>query len=92
MQQHTYLNFEQRYKLEQKQDQKEKEELKIIQNTFAKQYPNLSFSDLQKQNDNYSTDDGCIHYKHKPTNKMFSWNYIENEWEDGHKLLNNLFD
>ena len=28
-----------------------------------------------------TTDDGCIHYKHIIDNQIYSWNYIENEWE-----------
>ncbi len=82
--QNNYLNFEQQYLLEnsKKKEMEYEKEQTIIKNNFIKQYPNLSFYDLEKQNNNYSTDDGCIHYKHKLTNKIYSWNFIDNEWEE----------
>ena len=59
----------------------ENKEMLQMKKCFSKQYPTLSFDDLQKQNDTYSTDDGCIHYKHKINNTIYSWNYIENKWK-----------
>lgn len=64
------------------QQNKEKLKDKIISESFSKIYPNLFFSDLKKQNNSYSTDDGCIHYKHNKTGQIFSWSFIENEWEE----------
>jgi hypothetical protein len=47
---------------------------------FNEKFPNLSFCDLKKLNDYTSTDDGCIYYKHKLTNNIYSWNYITKRW------------
>lgn len=60
---------------------------------FQKAYPTLSFNDLKLQNDNYSTDDGCVHYKHVINSRIYSWNYMENEWEQNWELseMSNLF-
>ncbi len=67
-----------------------------MQNKFNEQYPTLVFTNLIKQNDNYSTDDGCIHYKYNITNKIYSWNFVEDEWEeqedDYQQSLMDLFD
>lgn len=53
-------------------------ELKIV--LLNEQYPNLTFCDLKKMNDHYSSDDGCIYYKHILTNEIYSWNYISKKW------------
>ena len=68
-------------------DEKEKQ---FRMTEFSKAYPNVSFNDLKIQNNNYSTDDGCIHYKHAINNQIYSWNYLENEWEENDQ--NDLFD
>lgn len=62
-------------------DEQEKRMIKMS-NKFTEQYPTLNFKDLQKQSNLYSTDDGCIHYKHLLTNKIYSWNFTEDEWEE----------
>lgn len=57
-------------------------------------YPTVNFNDLEKQNDNCMTDDGCIHYKTK-NNNIYSWNNILNKWqqpnEQGQRDLLKLF-
>jgi len=60
-------------------DEKEKQ-FRMIE--FSKAYPNMSFNNLKIQTNNYFTDDGCIHYKNVINNQIYSWNYIENEWEE----------
>jgi hypothetical protein len=47
---------------------------------FDEKYPDLSFNDLKKLNDYRSTDEGCIYYKHKLTNNIYSWNYMIKKW------------
>lgn len=86
----TYLTWEQRYNLEQNNKQKEADEKHNIKikNSFIKQFPDLSFDDLQKQNNIYLTEDGCTHYKHKTTNQIFSWNIVHEIWENNHTLGN----
>lgn len=70
------------FSLESKYNNKNKKVVLDLKKTkFDKSYPNLSFNDLQIQNEKYSTDDGCIHYKNITNNQIYSWNFIENEWE-----------
>jgi hypothetical protein len=84
------LNFEQQYKIQQRKKQDDKE--MIIKESFNKKYPELCFDDLQKQNSNYMTNDGCIHYKHNESNKIFSWNFIKNEWKENNSMHKLIFD
>jgi hypothetical protein len=49
---------------------------------FLKAYPKLSINDLKIQNNNYLTNDGCIHYKNVINNQIYSWNYINNKWTE----------
>jgi hypothetical protein len=96
-----FPNFEKQFQEEMLKTikQKEKQEFIFLKNKFITQYPNISFHLLQKQNDNYSTNDECIHYKHNISNKIYSWNYIEKVWIDkkddnneyNHSLID-LFD
>ena len=65
-----------------KNENKDEKEKQFRMTEFSKAYPNLSFNDLKIQNNNYSTDDGCIHYKNILNNQIYSWNFIENEWEE----------
>ena len=64
-----------------KQNEKEMEENKR-RIKFIEQFPNISFNDLKKQNDNIITNDGCLHYKHIYTEKIYSWIFRsnKNEW------------
>lgn len=61
---------------------KDEKEKQFRMTEFSKAYPKVSFNDLKIQNNYYSTDDGCIHYKNVINNQIYSWNYIENEWEE----------
>ncbi len=73
------------------EDNNKKEEIKIIK--FTEKYPKLLFNDLKKQNNNYSTDDGCIHYLHQYNNQVYSYNFIDNEWmQHGKKYQQSLMD
>lgn len=87
MEQSVYLNWEQRYYLEQQHkylEQQNRLEIKI-KTFFEQKYPELSFADLQRQNNRWRTDDNCTHYKHNLTDKIFSWNDYNNEWEDNNE-------
>jgi hypothetical protein len=64
------------------QNEKDEKETQFIMTEFWHAYPKVSFNDLKIQNDYESTDDGCIHYKNVINNQIYSWNYIENEWEE----------
>lgn len=68
---YSNLNDETHSSNENKQNEQNLKNQMII-NSFSVLYPQLSFDDLKKQNNFYSTDDGCIHYKHKKTRKIFS--------------------
>jgi hypothetical protein len=65
-----------------KKKNKDEKEKQFRMTEFSKAYPKLSFNDLTIQNDNYSTDDECIHYINVINNHIYSWNYIENKWEE----------
>lgn len=65
-----------------KNKNKDEKEKQFRMTEFQKAYPKLSFNDLKIQNNNYSTDDGCVHYKNVINNQIYSWNFIENEWEE----------
>lgn len=78
-----FPSWEKEYnKLQNEKNKNEKEKEKQFRMTkFSKTYPKLSFNDLKIQNDNYSTDDDCIHYKNVINNQIYSWNLTDNEWE-----------
>jgi hypothetical protein len=62
-------------------------------NLFHKTFPDLLFEDLIEQDMNISTDDGCFHYKHKHTNKIYSYDYDECcFYENTHKGYQTLFE
>ena len=64
----------------------------IEEEMFAKQFPDLSFNNLQKQNNAMLTDDECTHYKYID-GEIYSWNFCENIWEiHDKKYQNELFD
>jgi hypothetical protein len=44
--------------------------------------------ELTKQNNSFLTDDGCIHYIDRNTNKIYSWEFMENEWSQNTSLTN----
>jgi len=78
-----------------KNKNKDEKEKQFRMTEFQKAYPKLSFNDLKIQNNNCFTDDGCIHYKNVINTQIYSWNFIENEWEK-HSVnyqneLSNLF-
>lgn len=52
---------------------KQREQLK-------KSYPNISWNQLKKQNNEYETDDGCIHYINTLTTQIYSWDTCDEEW------------
>lgn len=60
--------------------EKEKKLIKELEKLFKQYYPNIPFENLQKQNDIYSTDDGCIHYKNIKNNEIYSFDYDEGIW------------
>jgi hypothetical protein len=80
----TFPSWEKEYNKQQikLQNEKNEKEKQFRMTEFSKTYPKLSFNDLKIQNDNYSTDDGCIHYKNVINNQIYSWNFEENEWEE----------
>jgi len=82
--QENFPSWEKEYNKLQKEKNKNKDEKEkqFRMTEFSKAYPKLLFNDLKIQNNNYSTDDGCIHYKNILNNQIYSWNYIENEWEE----------
>lgn len=61
---------------------------KLLQETLVNQqitklsnnYPNVSWENLQKQNEYLRTDDGCTHYIDTTTDEIYSWNFIDEEW------------
>lgn len=50
-------------------------------NKFKIAFPGISLGKLIEQRDDLGTDDGCIHFMDKESKKVYSWNYIEGEWE-----------
>jgi hypothetical protein len=79
-----FPSWENLYNKLQNEEKKNKDEKQkqLRMTEFSKAYPILSFNDLKIQNNYYSTDDGCIHYKNVIDNQIYSWSYIENEWEE----------
>jgi hypothetical protein len=81
-----------------KKDEKDNKETLLLKMKyyFNKQYPTLVFDDLQKQRDLCSTDDGCVHYKHKTNNIIYSWSFNQGRWiihsNNYQKMLQELFD
>jgi hypothetical protein len=78
----NFPSFEKQYNTyKHKQAKLEKETLKnqqIIK--LSNNFPNVSWENLQKQNKDLSTDDGCTHYIDTSTNEIYSWNFIDEEW------------
>jgi CRISPR/Cas system-associated protein endoribonuclease Cas2 len=48
---------------------------------FKTVFPGVSVKKLINQRHDIGTDDGCIHFMDIETKKVYSWNYLENEWE-----------
>ncbi len=65
-----------------KEDELRKKNSKMKEQKFKEQYPSLFFKQLTKQNEGISTDDGCIHYRYGLNGRIYSWNFIEKEWEE----------
>ena len=88
-----FPSWENQYKNIQKQ--KSIQQNIIIKSMFSEKYPNIEFNDLTKQTDNCLTNDGCIHYLDQTTNKVYSFNYIKNQWiehrESYQERLMNMF-
>ncbi len=74
----NFPSFEREYQKEMQNQQQNK--LIIMQNNFNLMYPNISFSNLKKQNSNYLTNDGCTHFINPSTKEIYSWNFINNTW------------
>lgn len=73
----TFLEEKKIQKQNEKQTEENKRRIK-----FMEQFRNIFFNDLKKQTDNIITNDGCIHYKHIYTGKIYSWVFRsnKNEW------------
>lgn len=75
-----------------KKKNKDEKEKQFRMTEFSKAYPKLSFNDLKIQNNNHSTNDGCIHYKNVINNNIYSWKYNENKWvEHSEKYQKRLY-
>ena len=59
-------------------------------NKFKIAFPGISLGKLIEQREDLGTDDGCIHFMDKETKKVYSWNYLENEWEFQEKCQEEL--
>jgi hypothetical protein len=62
------------------QEQKRLNEDKKMVELFNKEYNDISFNRLQKQNPNIRTNDGAIHYFDKETQTIFSYNFYRKFW------------
>ena len=73
--------------------EKSKQAETLRKHHFATTFPTVNYADLIRQKDDISTDDGCIHFKHKDTLQIYSWDYLENEWilDNGNDDLEDLF-
>jgi len=93
-----HANFPSFEKQMQKQADREKEmELAFCKNMFFLKYPGINWEDLSSQKKGVYTDDGCLHYLHKPTKKIYSWNFLKSHWMEHQgyyqdSLRNKLFD
>lgn len=58
---------------------------------FNEKFPEVSTCVLLKQNCSFVTNDNSIHYINNQTNKIYSWNYIDNKWFLN-TYLNNYID
>jgi hypothetical protein len=57
---------------------------------FKKGFPMVPISRLIEQRYDIGTDDGCIHFMDKETMRVYSWNYLENNWEYQEKSQDEL--
>jgi len=74
----NFPSFEKEYYRIENQQLKDAETYR--KNMFHLQHPFVRWGNLQSQSDTIMTDDGCIHYRHKITNKIYSWNFSSNKW------------
>ena len=94
----SFPSWEKQYKLEQEQKQKllKEKQLILLKESLSESYPDITWAQLQKQNDHTQTDDGCTHYKDTASGQIYSWNFIENKWmqhgEDYQDSLGDMFD
>ena len=76
----NFPSFEKRYF--------EDEQLKHIQDLqfrklkFSVDFPTVPWEDLQAQPDTVRTDDGCIHYRNRGTNTVYSYHLRKKNLED----------
>ena len=58
--------------------------------SFCRSFPDITNNiiELTKQNDSFLTDDGCIHYIDRNTNKIYSWEFMKNIWFQNKSLTN----
>jgi hypothetical protein len=66
------------------------EESEIDFNKFKKVFPSVPINRLIEQREDIGTDDGCIHFMDKETKRVYSWNYLEGEWEYQEKCQDEL--
>ena len=74
----AYTTIGDQYELEEKRVREQKYHEMV--NKFHQMFENVIFDKLQIQKNNYSTDDGCTHYKDISTGQIYSWNFINEEW------------
>jgi hypothetical protein len=68
------------YRIEKQSLEEQKKYLKML---FKLKYPFVNWDSLQEQSD--STDDGCRHYKHMKTHRIYSWNFKSQKWVEHKK-------
>jgi hypothetical protein len=56
------------------------DERRVICDQFKGQFPDLDANALQAQGDGIRSDNYCIHYLYKPTNRVYSYNYHRGKW------------
>lgn len=52
-----------------------------IELAFAHKFKTVNFNQLEMQPMDKQTKDGCIHYLHRPTNKVYSFDLFSRKWE-----------
>ena len=93
----NFPSWEKQCKLQQqiKNDENNKKLELLKKDKLKHQYPEIEWTQLKIQNDNYSTDDNCIHYKNTETMQVYSW-YCDKKWiqhnESYQNSLMDLFD
>jgi len=78
----SFVTFEHKIMAQRAAEKKLRKEAKERERreTFASQYPNISYDDLRLQDPYSETDDSSIHYVHVVSNIVYSFDYEEKEW------------